>query len=141
MRGKKGMGDDATALFPRPKDLIGEVTLPVDFLVLFSRIYPLIDGLQRKRMNLLDGINKRNDQTLIHEDIKDLMQLEKVDGIYYAKCKVVGLDPGKKSAATWVYQVFVPLFLHCFFPFISFPILMFSLFQRIMVRQWQHWRR
>ncbi|KAI8112075.1 hypothetical protein M9434_003399 [Picochlorum sp. BPE23] len=104
MRGKKGMGDDATALLPKPKDLIGEVTLPVDFLVLFSRIYPLIDGLQRKRMNLLAGINKRNDQTLIHEDIKDLMQLEKVDGIYYAKCKVVGLDPGKKSAATWVYH-------------------------------------
>jgi hypothetical protein len=103
MRGKKGMGG-ASALFPRLKDLIGEVTLPVDFLVLFSRIYPLIDGLQRKKMNLLDGIKKRNDQTLIHDDIKDLMEIEKVDGIYYAKCKVVGLDPGKKSAATWVYH-------------------------------------
>lgn len=103
MRGKKGMSG-APALVPRPKDNVGEVRLPSEFLVLFSRIYPLIDGSQRKKMNIVEDLKKKNDQTLIHEDIIKKVQLQKIDGIYYTKCKVVGLDPGKKCAATWVYH-------------------------------------
>ena len=70
LRGKRGMSG-ATALIPRPRDIVGEVRLPKEFLFLFSRIYPLIDGAQRRKMNIVDAIKKRNDQTLIHEDIKE----------------------------------------------------------------------
>ena len=44
-----------------------------------------------------------NDQTLIHKHVQDLAGLKKGRyGIYHSRVRIVGLDPGKKSPATWV---------------------------------------
>jgi hypothetical protein len=66
---------------------------------------PWMKTLETKKKRLMEQITHRNDQTLIHQFVKDLVGLKKdEDGVYHIskKTTLVGLDPGKKSAATWV---------------------------------------
>jgi len=58
------------------------------------------------RQNLLKkSLKNSSDKTIITERIKNLAGLvESDDGVVTTATKIVGLDPGKKSAATWVYH-------------------------------------
>ena len=63
--------------------------------------------LQAKKKDVKGEIEHRNNQKLIHKGVKDLAALEKdEDGVYQSTnyTTIVGLDPGKKSAATWLYH-------------------------------------
>ena len=71
------------------------------FLVFF---HLWMKTLEAKKEKLLGEINHGNDQTLIHQAVKDLARLKKDEGVYESETTIVGLDPGKKSAATWVYH-------------------------------------
>jgi hypothetical protein len=56
-------------------------------------------------INITGEIKHRNDQTLIHQAVKNLAALEKDEsGVFHSERTIIGLDPGKKSAATWVYH-------------------------------------
>jgi hypothetical protein len=71
----------------------------------FVFFHPWMKTLEVKKENLLKDIKSRNDKTLIHESVKDIVGLIKdEDGVYYCDTTIIGLDPGKKSAATWVYH-------------------------------------
>lgn len=77
-----------------------DIQVPTHSFVFF---YPWMKTLEAKKERLLREIDHRNDQTLIHKDLKDLVKLKKdEDGVYHSETTIVGLDPGKKSAATWV---------------------------------------
>ena len=68
-----------------------------------KEIDEMLKTLRDDKERLLGGIKVRNDQTLIHKHVKDLAGLEKDEkGIYRSKAKIIGLDPGNKSPATWV---------------------------------------
>ena len=42
---------------------------------------------------------------MIHRAVKDLAGLKKVEeGVFESETTIIGLDPGKKCAATWVYH-------------------------------------
>jgi hypothetical protein len=62
-----------------------------------------METLETKRKASLGEINHRNDQTVIHQGVKDLAGLKKdEERVYESETAIVGPDPGKKSAATWV---------------------------------------
>lgn len=66
---------------------------------------PLLHTLKSQKDVLQKRKAKNKDKTVITERIKRLAGIRKDDhGIYHTDCIIVGLDPGKKSAATWVFH-------------------------------------
>lgn len=64
-----------------------------------------LQNLTERQKALKKALKIYGDKTLITERIKGLAGLvESDDGTVTAATKIVGLDPGKKSAATWVYH-------------------------------------
>jgi hypothetical protein len=61
-------------------------------------------SLFRTPRNALEAeLEQSNNKYLLHEHVKDLAGLRKDEnGIFTSSTRIVGLDPGKKSIATWV---------------------------------------
>lgn len=59
---------------------------------------------QTQRNALEAELEQSNNKYLLHEHVKDLAGLrkDKETGIFTSSTRIVGLDPGKKSLATWV---------------------------------------
>jgi hypothetical protein len=66
---------------------------------------PYLQYLKRKQQELKKQDDFFSDATLVRDDLKRDIGLQKTENgifIHNHQMKIVGLDPGKKSAATWV---------------------------------------
>ena len=64
-----------------------------------------METLETKRKASLGEINHRNDQTVIHQAVKDLAARKRdEEGISKSETMIIGPAPGKKGASTWVYH-------------------------------------
>ena len=65
----------------------------------------MLSNLSEEQKRLGKICKALGDQTVISDRVKDLAGLiEDEQGIVTSRAKIIGLDPGKRSAATWVYH-------------------------------------
>jgi transposase len=63
---------------------------------------PQIDVMMRELKTMKNNAQKNPED--IPGYVKDMLAIKKQDDTFITQCKVIGLDPGKRNAATWVHH-------------------------------------
>ena len=64
-----------------------------------------VEEFQRLEKELKEMAKMKKDHDggkAISKSIRDRLQIKKIEGNYHCKAKVIGIDPGRTTAATWV---------------------------------------